>query len=182
MCLCIFFMYPVWFVRAGSVSSKKCRNARKCWRKNSWIFSFSITSFNWICCSSPGNSSFNFSWDPPTFLLYARPRKAWIVILGNFFERNSGRNDFWNSWRILLLSASLTKYRPEMLKETKRSKIKNRLQWYFVTKIVLTYYEKKLFLWLRIFLKFEAEGRLLANFMRSLVQFIHIVKGKNNFL
>ena len=32
------------------------------------------------------------------------------------------------------------------------------------------------------FLKFEAEGRLLANFMRSLVQFIHIVKGQNNFL
>ena len=30
-------------------------------------------------------------------------------------------------------------------------------------------------------LKFEAEGREFANFLRSLVQFIQTVKGQNNF-
>ena len=39
--------------------------------------------------------------------------------------------------------------------------------WYFVTKIVLTYCEKKV-------LKFEAEGREFAKFLRSLEQFIQI--------
>ena len=31
-------------------------------------------------------------------------------------------------------------------------------------------------------LKFEAEGRKFANFLRSLEQFIQTVKGQNNFL
>ena len=35
-------------------------------------------------------------------------------------------------------------------------------EWYFVTKIVLTYCEKKLFQILRKILKFEAEGREFA--------------------
>ena len=48
---------------------------------------------------------------------------------------------------------------------------------YFVTKIVLTYCEKKLFQ----FLKFEAEGREFATFQRSLDQFIQTVKGQTNF-
>ena len=30
-------------------------------------------------------------------------------------------------------------------------------------------------------LKFKAEGREIAKFLRSLEQFIHIVKGQNNF-
>ena len=55
-------------------------------------------------------------------------------------------------------------------------------KWYFVTKIVLIYCEKivldsdreKL-------LKFEAEGREFAKFLRSLEQFIQTVKGQNNF-
>ena len=45
--------------------------------------------------------------------------------------------------------------------------------WYFVTKIVLTYCEK--------LLKFEAEGREFAKFLRSLEQIIQTVKGQNNF-
>ena len=61
-----------------------------------------------------------------------------------------------------------------MLKETKRSKIKNRLQWYFDTKIVLFSDQEKL-------LKFKAEGREFAKILRSLEQFIQTVKGQNNF-
>ena len=53
------------------------------------------------------------------------------------------------------------------------------LQWYFVTKIVLTYCKnssdrEKL-------LKFEAEGLEFAKILRSLEQFIQTVKGQNNF-
>ena len=53
--------------------------------------------------------------------------------------------------------------------------------WYFVTKIVLTYCEKKLFFDREKLLKFEAEGREFAKFLRSLEQFIQTVKGQNNF-
>ena len=42
---------------------------------------------------------------------------------------------------------------------------------YFVTRIVLTYCEKK----------FEAESREFAKILRSLEQFIQTVKGQNNF-
>ena len=45
-------------------------------------------------------------------------------------------------------------------------------EWYFVTKIVLTYCEKKMFQWSRIILKFKTEGREFANFLRSLEQLI----------
>jgi hypothetical protein len=49
----------------------------------------------------------------------------------------------------------------------------NGVKWYFVTKIVLTYCEKKL-------LNFEAESREFAKFLRSLEQFIQTAKGQNN--
>ena len=45
--------------------------------------------------------------------------------------------------------------------------------WYFVTKIVLTYCEKKSFS--------DGENWELANFLRSLEQFIQTVNGQNNF-
>ena len=65
-------------------------------------------------------------------------------------------------WRILLRNiASLLGFSTYFSK-----------QWYFVTKIVLTYCEK---------LKFEAEGREFAKILRSLEQFIQTVKGQNNF-
>ena len=55
-------------------------------------------------------------------------------------------------------------------------------EWYFVTKIVLTYCEKKKCSSDREqLLKFEAEGREFAKFLRSLEQFIQTVKGHNNF-
>ena len=55
-------------------------------------------------------------------------------------------------------------------------------QWYFVTKIVLIYCEKKKFSSdLEKLLKFKAEGREFAKFLRSLEQFIQTVKGQNNF-
>ena len=53
-----------------------------------------------------------------------------------------------------------------------------RRKWYFVTKIVLTYCEKKKIL---VMEKFEAEGRESAKSLRSLEQFVGIVKGQNNF-
>ena len=49
--------------------------------------------------------------------------------------------------------------------------------WYSLTKFVLTYCSsdrEKL-------LKFKAEGREFANFLRSLEQFIEAVKGQSNF-
>jgi hypothetical protein len=51
----------------------------------------------------------------------------------------------------------------------------------FVTKIVLTYCEKKKFWWSRK--TFEIRGRMLRIFkiLRSLEQFIQAVKGQNNF-
>ena len=56
-------------------------------------------------------------------------------------------------------------------------------KWYFVTKIVMTYCEKKNCSSDREkLLKFEAEGQELAKFLRSLEQFIQTVKGLNNFL
>ena len=64
--------------------------------------------------------------------------------------------------------------------EAERKK-KQKKKWYFVTKIVLTYCEKKLFYWSRKLLKFEAEGQEFAKFLRSLEQFIQAVKVQNNF-
>ena len=55
-------------------------------------------------------------------------------------------------------------------------------EWYFITKIVLTYCEKKKCSSDREkLLKFEAEGREFAKILRSLEQFIQTVKGQNNF-
>ena len=55
--------------------------------------------------------------------------------------------------------------------------------WYFVTKIVLTYCKKKKCSSDREhFLKFEAEGLQFGNFLRSPEQFIQTVKGQNIFL
>ena len=51
-------------------------------------------------------------------------------------------------------------------------------KWYFVTKIVLSYCEKKNVLLIKKnLLKFEAEGREFAKCLRSLEQFIQTVKG-----
>ena len=52
--------------------------------------------------------------------------------------------------------------------------------WYFVSKIVLTYCEKKCSSDQKKLSKFEAEGREFAKFLRSLEQFIQTVKGQNN--
>ena len=57
----------------------------------------------------------------------------------------------------------------------------SRKKWYFVTKIVLTYCEKKCSTDRENILKFEAEGPEFAKFLRSLDQFIQAVKGQNNF-
>ena len=58
----------------------------------------------------------------------------------------------------------------------------NLRKWYFVTKIVLTYCKKNYSSDRENFLKFEAEGREFAKVLRSLEQFVQIVKGQNNFL
>ena len=55
-----------------------------------------------------------------------------------------------------------------------RRKWNMKKKMYFVTKIVLTNCEKKMFLKL---LKLEAEGREFAKVLRSLEQFVQIVKG-----
>ena len=52
---------------------------------------------------------------------------------------------------------------------------------YFLSKIVLTYCEKNRSSDREKLLKFEAEGREFAKFLRSLEQFIQTVKGQNNF-
>ena len=57
----------------------------------------------------------------------------------------------------------------------------HKRKWYFVTKSVLTYCEKNCSSDLEKLLKFEAEGREFAKFLRSLEQFIQTVKGLNNF-
>ena len=57
----------------------------------------------------------------------------------------------------------------------------NVFEWYFVTKIVLTYCEKKCSSDREKLLKFEAEGREFAKLLRSLEQFIQTVQGQNNF-
>ena len=49
-------------------------------------------------------------------------------------------------------------------------------KWYFVTKIVLTYCEKKLASDRENLLKFQAEGREFAKILRSLEQFIQAVR------
>ena len=56
-------------------------------------------------------------------------------------------------------------------------------KWYFVNKIVLTFCEKKLVFFSdrEKLLRFEAEGREFAKFLRSLEQFMQTVKGQNNF-
>ena len=55
-------------------------------------------------------------------------------------------------------------------------------KWYFVTKTVLTYCEKKnCFGDREKLLKFEAEGPEFTKFLSSLEQFIQTVKGQNNF-
>ena len=54
-------------------------------------------------------------------------------------------------------------------------------QWYFVTKIVLNYCEKKSSSDREKLLQFKAEGREFAKCLRSLEQFIQTVKGQKNF-
>ena len=54
-------------------------------------------------------------------------------------------------------------------------------EWYFVSKIVLTYCEKNCSSDREKLLKFEAEGQELAKFLRPLEQFIQTVKGRNIF-
>ena len=54
-------------------------------------------------------------------------------------------------------------------------------EWYFATKIVVTYCEKKYSCDREELLKFEAEGQEFAKILRSLEQFIQTVKGQNNF-
>ena len=58
-----------------------------------------------------------------------------------------------------------------------RENLSLSLQWYFVTKIVLTYCCSD---WEKL-LKFEAEGREVAKLLRSLEQLIQTKKGLNNF-
>ena len=53
--------------------------------------------------------------------------------------------------------------------------------WYYVTKIVLTYCEKKCSNDREKLLKFEGEGREFSKFLRSVKQFIPTLKGQNNF-
>ena len=60
-------------------------------------------------------------------------------------------------------------------------KVNNFQKWYFVTKIVLTYREKKLSYGRNKLLKFEAEGWEFAKCLRSLEQFIQTVKSQKNF-
>ena len=57
---------------------------------------------------------------------------------------------------------------------------KETKQWYFVTKIVLTYCEKKNSSDREKLLKFEVEGQEFAKFWRSLEQFIQTVKVQKN--
>ena len=47
-----------------------------------------------------------------------------------------------------------------------------KLKWYFVIKIVLTYYDKNCSSDREKLLKFEAEGQEFAKFLRSLGQFV----------
>ena len=54
-------------------------------------------------------------------------------------------------------------------------------EWYFVTKIVLTYCEKNCSSNREKLLKFETEGREFAKILRSLEQFIQAVKAQNNY-
>ena len=55
-------------------------------------------------------------------------------------------------------------------------------EWYFVTKIVLTYTVRKNCSSDREkLLKFESEGREFAKLLRLLEQFIQVVKGQINF-
>ena len=56
--------------------------------------------------------------------------------------------------------------------------LKRPLKWYYVTKIVLTYCEKKYSGVREKLLKFDAEGREFAKCLRSLEQFIRTVKGQ----
>ena len=53
-------------------------------------------------------------------------------------------------------------------------------KWYFVTKIVLAYCEKKCSSDREKLLKFEAEGQDFAKFLRPLEQFIQTEKGQSN--
>ena len=53
--------------------------------------------------------------------------------------------------------------------------------WYFVSKISDLLREKIVLVIEKKLLKFEAEGREFAKFLRSLEQFIQTVKGQNNF-
>ena len=59
--------------------------------------------------------------------------------------------------------------------------IVKQMKWNFFIQIVLTYCEKKCSSDRENFLKFEAEGREFAKFLRSLEQFIQTLKGQNNF-
>ena len=58
--------------------------------------------------------------------------------------------------------------------------MQNYEDWYFVSKIVLTYCEKNCCSDREKLLKFEAEGQEFSKILRSLEQFFQTVKGQNN--
>ena len=70
-------------------------------------------------------------------------------------------------------------------RQTTREKKQDRkcfgFQKWFITKIFLTYCEKNCFSDQEKLLKFEAEGREFAKFLRSIEQFIQTVKSQNKF-
>ena len=59
--------------------------------------------------------------------------------------------------------------------------IQKYIKWDFVTKLVLTYWEKNCSSDWEKHLKFEPKSREFAKFLKSLEQFIQTVKGQNNF-
>ena len=110
----------------------------------------------WLYISADIKGNF---WEYPLFLYFSFSLGMWV----------SG-----------CLNGSPATY-PQLLLVYLTSCRRSKKKWYFVTKIVLTYCDKKLFSDWEKLLKFKADSREFEIFLRSLEQFIQTVKGQNNF-
>ena len=100
------------------------------------------------------------------------------------------RRGKFSKWLINVEEGSFCEKRDKSWKKNKRdpsfirqmrvvgmNSCNNFNKWYFVTKIVLTYYKKNV---LKKHWKSRAEGQEFAKILRSIAQFVGTMKGQNN--
>ena len=109
----------------------------------------------------------HISW----FLWFAQLMQRILSLLNSLYPSDWSLIDFIHKW-LFWIPLSSDQFNWCIIERRRKKRC-------FVSKLVLTYYEEKLFLWLKI--SFKAEDREFAKFLRPPEQFIWTLKGQKNF-